>query len=242
MKSFLGKIFFKCFNYYNYVSKLIFSLCFYPYYYRISKYGKIIKYKYISRLYTDTLTTDDFFITYECDKNLKLFNRIIFSDIVKITQNSLLNISTTPYKSLNYISFADILRITSDSPTSHNHRDGVAVNYTKYIFTNIILNIFNKEHTIYLRTDNYNFYFVGNIINYSFIQYYILNILQSNIFSIFNKEMYDIMYIKGLVKNYANKGMKVPYSLTIIDHKFNMITLNQDDSIVLNQSDYDLST
>jgi hypothetical protein len=181
---------------------MIFSIYFYPYYYRISKYGKIIKYNYISALCNDSLTSDDFFITYECDKNLKLFNRVIFEDTL-LMQTIPLNI-----------------------------------NCTKYVFTNIFVTIFDKEYTIYLRSDNYNFYLVGNIINYSFIQYYILNILQTNVFSYFNKELYNLLYIKGLIKSYAIQGIKVPYSLSIIDHKFNMITITQDDSIILNCSDY----
>lgn len=208
MKSLIINIFYKAVCSYNYINQLLFSLFFYPYYYRISHYGNIINWKYISNLDTD-VPSNDIFITYECDDKYKMFNRIIHN------QRFIGNTS---------------IKINTSLPLN--------VEYTNYVFINIRINIFNTEFTIYLRSDEYNFYFVGNKIDCSFITYYFLNVLKPPPFAYFKRRMYDLLYIKNILRKFANAKTQLTYNLIIIDDKFKTISLNERDSITFNKTNY----
>jgi hypothetical protein len=224
MNSFATYMLCKLFNYYRKFNLLLFSLFFHPYYYRISKYGNIKKYRYISHLYTETITDDELFITYECDTQSQIFNRIIHKDTLRIPHDSKITITLSDNMFSSYLNSRTKITFNPD--------------YTNFVFTNIILKINDKEFTIYLRTQDYNFYFVGNKLDYTFIRYYVLNILKSNIFSYFYRNMYDLLYIKRMINHFSNDTHIIPYTLTIIDHQFKMLTLNEWDTITFNKKDY----
>jgi hypothetical protein len=75
----------------------------------------------------------------------------------------------------------------------------------------------NKNYTIELKTDKYNFYTENTIINDNFIKYYLINIL-------------------NLKEDNLPKNIK--YTLNIIDNSINCHTLNETQYIQLAQKDY----
>jgi hypothetical protein len=74
------------------------------------------------------------------------------------------------------------------------------------------------RYHINLKTDTYNYYLVGNIINKLFLQYYINVILNIN-FVIDDEKL---------------------YSLELMDHEVNMISLNACQSIVIEKNKYNI--
>lgn len=228
MKAIITNILCRIFYLHNQFNILLFSTFFRAYYYRISKNGRIIKYNYIHHLYDDDSVKRDYAITYECDKNYQMFNRIIHNNTPRIPTGSRMFFAYdtifTKYKNIINLSPFPQLTIKYDAI------------YTKYVFVNIQLRIFDKEFTIYLRSSDYNFYFVGNKIDYSFICYYINNIMKTNIFSYFFRDMYQLLHVKNMLGIDINTPY--PYTLNIIDHKFNTFTLNEWDSITLNKDEY----
>ena len=88
---------------------------------------------------------------------------------------------------------------------------------SKITFIALYLNYNDERYHIILKTEEFNYYLVGNIINKQFIQYYINNILKHP-FS-YNKEM-------------------VSYQLELMDQEVNMICLNSDQSIIIEKDNY----
>lgn len=86
--------------------------------------------------------------------------------------------------------------------------------YCKYTFSLIIVNIHNKEYEIKLKTSSYNYYIVGNKINYMFILYY--------------------------ARKYLHLTESIEdYNLCIIDHNSKFIdNLTRDDVLLLELNDY----
>ncbi len=76
----------------------------------------------------------------------------------------------------------------------------------------------NKSYNIQLKTDKYNFYMNDNIINKSFIKYYIKNILKHNI-------------------NFEHDN-DFEYTLNLIDHNVNIVSVNDKDQIIIQKDNY----
>ena len=86
--------------------------------------------------------------------------------------------------------------------------------YCKYTFSLIIVNINNKEYEIKLKTPSYNYYIVGNKINYMFILYYARKHLR----------------LTGSIED---------YNLCIVDHNSKFIeNLTRQDVLLLELNDY----
>ena len=88
---------------------------------------------------------------------------------------------------------------------------------SKIRFIALYLNYDDVRYHIILKTDEFNYYLVGNIINKQFIQYYINNILKLPFY--YNKEM-------------------LTYQLELMDQEVNMICLNADQSIIIEKDNY----
>jgi hypothetical protein len=86
-------------------------------------------------------------------------------------------------------------------------------------FIALYLNYNDVRYNINLKTDEFNFYVVGNIINKSFIQYYIKNILDNNI----------------LIKT-DNKPFL--YKLELMDHEVKILELNENQYIIIDKNGY----
>lgn len=73
----------------------------------------------------------------------------------------------------------------------------------------------NKKYTIELKNDEHNYYIVNNSLNQNFFKYYLKNILKAST----NDDNFD-------------------YTVTIIDHNVNFITLLPEQYIIFNEDDY----
>jgi hypothetical protein len=74
----------------------------------------------------------------------------------------------------------------------------------------------DKSYTLDLCKDNTNYYIVGNVINCTFIKYYLKNVLNVTI----------------------DNNIPFKYTLEIMDHNVNMIYLTEKDDIVIHKDDY----
>jgi hypothetical protein len=91
--------------------------------------------------------------------------------------------------------------------------------YTDFVFLNVHLLINNRNYTLYLRTNSYNFYICSNVIDASFIIYYLKYILKD--------------------KNcLCDVNIHTKYKLTILDNKFKEIVLNETSIITLFKTHY----
>ena len=100
--------------------------------------------------------------------------------------------------------------------------------YTNYVFTNITLIIDDRELTIYLRNNHYNFYIVNNIINSDFILFYLKNILRMRLGQ------------KYLHSCYHEDN--ISYKLIILDNQFKQHTLTNEDSLILYKNTFTITT
>jgi hypothetical protein len=75
----------------------------------------------------------------------------------------------------------------------------------------------NVKHLIELKNKEHNYYIVNNSLNQNFFKYYLKNVLNVNI----NETNFD-------------------YTLTIVDHNINMITLLPHQYLVINEHDYQI--
>lgn len=91
------------------------------------------------------------------------------------------------------------------------------VSNIKFIAINLTHN--NNTYPIQLKTPEYNFYIVDNIIGATFFKYYLVNILK-----VINND---------LDSNFT-------YSLDIMDHNVNMFTLNEKQSVIFKKDNYNL--
>jgi hypothetical protein len=87
----------------------------------------------------------------------------------------------------------------------------------KFIAINLTHN--NKTYQIQLKTPEYNYYIVDNIIGKTFFNYYLVNILK-------------------VVNSSLDSNFK--YNLEIMDHNVNMFTLNENQSIIFKKDSYDI--
>jgi hypothetical protein len=85
-------------------------------------------------------------------------------------------------------------------------------------FINVDLEYNNEMYPIKLKTDNVNYYIVNNSLNAFFIKYYILNVLKISI----------------------NENEPFHYTIHIIDHNVNCITLNQVQRLIITEDGYEI--
>jgi hypothetical protein len=90
---------------------------------------------------------------------------------------------------------------------------------SKINFMMIELEHENEKHSIVLKNKEHNYYIVNNSLNQNFFKYYLQNVLKVPI----NKDKFD-------------------YTVTIIDHNVNMITILPHQHLVFNEYDYTIYT
>jgi hypothetical protein len=88
-------------------------------------------------------------------------------------------------------------------------------------FIALYLNYDDVRYHINLKTDKYNYYLIGNVINKLFLQYYV-NVILNNI-------------------NFVIDDKK-SYSLELMDHEVNMIYLDITQSIIIEKNGYHINT
>jgi hypothetical protein len=89
---------------------------------------------------------------------------------------------------------------------------------SKITFIALYLNYNDVRYNINLKTKEFNYYLVGNIINKQFVQYYINNILK--------------------LPFYYTKEQMVSYQLELMDQEVNIVCLNADQSIIIEKNNY----
>jgi hypothetical protein len=96
--------------------------------------------------------------------------------------------------------------------------DNSSLEISNITFIALYLNYNNERYNINLKTKEFNYYLVGNIINKQFVQYYINNILKIPFY-------------------YTDKQI-ISYQLELMDHEVNMISLNADQFIIIEINGY----
>jgi hypothetical protein len=136
----------------------------------------------------------------------EVFNQILFS--IR-SPNNLVIISELS----NKISNKKIINKKIDTNICNYNFD-----ISKITFIALYLNYNDVRYNINLKTDAFNYYLVGNIIDKQFVQYYINNILK-------------------LPFNYEKEDM-LSYHLELMDHEVNMISLNDCQYILIEKDSY----
>lgn len=110
-----------------------------------------------------------------------------------------------------------IFTISDNKNIDFTNKTQYEVSNIKFIAINLTHN--NNTYQIQLKTPEYNFYIVDNIIGATFFKYYLVNILK-----VINND---------LDSNFT-------YSLDIMDHNVNMFTLNEKQSVIFKKDNYNL--
>ena len=90
-------------------------------------------------------------------------------------------------------------------------------------FVALYLNYNNERYNINLKINDYNFYVVGNVINKTFLQYYMKNILHNDI-SI----------------NSDTEELSSSYKLELMDHEVNLMSLTETQYIIIEKNGYNV--
>lgn len=96
--------------------------------------------------------------------------------------------------------------------------DNFDYNVASFHFLNVDLEYNGKMYPMHLKTDSVNYYIVNNSLNAFFVKYYIQNVLKLTI----------------------NENEKFQYTIHIIDHNVNCITLNQVQRLTLEENGYEI--
>ena len=89
-------------------------------------------------------------------------------------------------------------------------------------FIALYLNYNDVRYNINLKTDTFNYYLVGNVINIDFLRYYVKYILNNSTFIIKDTDT-------------------ASYKLELMDHNVNMIELNAEQSIIIEKNGYNIT-
>ncbi len=84
----------------------------------------------------------------------------------------------------------------------------------------------NAVHNVRLKTDEYNFYIEGNVINRDFIIYYCNEMLK----------LEELMLM--LMKSVEQNKCALSYILTIVDADVNVLNVTDDQDIILGETAY----
>ena len=89
---------------------------------------------------------------------------------------------------------------------------------SKISFIHLEMNHDGKTYTIELKNDNHNYYIVGNVLDKDFFKHYLSDILKVSI------DEFD------------------EYTLSLMDHNVSMLSLNQNQTIVIEKNGYKVLT
>ena len=101
---------------------------------------------------------------------------------------------------------------------------------TTYEFMSVQLKFINDPdnvvHNVSLKTNEYNFYIEGNVINHDFIIYYCNEILK----------LEELMCT--LMKSVEQQSLALSYTLTIVDADVNVLNITDEQDIILGETAY----
>jgi len=156
-------------------------------------------------------------------KSDEIINKINMEQF-NIDTNELLNISKyildIAYKfdnKLFIVSKSDNDSITNKLIVDKNNIC-ISFDESKITFIALYLNYNGFRYNINLKTDEFNYYLVGNVIDKHFVQYYINTVLN--------------------IKFSYTESEIMTYNLELMDHNVNMISLNFEQSIIIDKDGY----
>jgi len=159
------------------------------------------KYKYYFTFITNLLNK---FLNYINNKDLNSNLSIYNFNIESFTDSN------------TNIKYHKIIINNNDDKSDKSDNNDFEVSNVKFI--SIIVSINNKTYNIQLKTDNFNYYLVGNIFTKDFFIFYINYYLRNN------NEIFDIQN----------------YFIEIIDENINTIKLDKNDKILINKNSYEI--
>jgi hypothetical protein len=143
------------------------------------------------------------------EKEQEVFNRILNN--IQEPNNLLIISELSHYKNTN----KKIINKKIDANICNYNFD-----ISKIVFIALYLNYNDVRYNINLKTEEFNYYLVGNIIDKQFVQYYINNILKLN----FCYKEEDLL----------------TYQLELMDHEVNIIILNACQYILIEKDSYQI--
>jgi hypothetical protein len=158
--------------------------------------------------------------------NFKKENGLIKDEVFSMDTNQIQEIDETEFGSLGELQNKILIKtnLISDISKKRIIYDLNEINLdddfesSEIVFIALYLNYNDVRYNINLKTDDFNFYVVGNEINKNFIQYYINHILKVS-----------FMYKE---ENMAS------YCLELMDQDVNMLNLNATQSIIIDKKGY----
>jgi len=122
----------------------------------------------------------------------------------------------------NYCNVYDFFIVSDNTLSSncinkiHYYNNNFVYQKSNIKFLSIELLYNNNTYPIELHGETYDHYIINNVINEQFLRYYLLNILSVEI---------EEPFI---------------YILNILDHNVNLVTLSQDDYLIIKENDYEI--
>jgi hypothetical protein len=152
------------------------------------------------------------------------YNMMYLYSVCQIYLNKVLNLFkpllTNKEESLVYKSGAGNLMIVLDK-TNNNKVLLKEPVVSTIAFVHLEINYNSKTYTIELKNDNHNYYIVGNALDKDFFKHYLSDILKVSI----------------------DKGYEeFNYIITLMDHNVNMLSLNQNQTILIEKNGYKVLT
>jgi hypothetical protein len=142
---------------------------------------------------------------------------MIITDLSEDNNHALTNNNTNNTNNTKKIKNIKIIRDT--------YLENLDLNFelSNITFVALYLNYNNERYNINLKINDFNFYVVGNIINKTFLQYYIKNILHNNI----------------CIKT-DTEDLRLSYKLELMDHEVNLLSLTETQYIIIEKNGYNV--
>ena len=125
------------------------------------------------------------------------------------------NVKTNCINKIHYIEYPEFNNDSDFSDCSEYYN----YNMSNIKFMSVSIDYNNNSYPIELKTDNYNYYMVNNVLNKSFFQYYLCNVLNISV------DMNDPVF---------------NYYVNIIDHNVNIVGLTPEQSLIIKENEYEI--
>lgn len=180
----------------------------------------IIVMPYITRLITILMHYN--WLNQSFDNKLSIIhfyhNNVINAEALIEINNNTESFNVTPPLTYDYIICMDKTFVNPVNIMCYNKVPNnllYELSNVRFLSIKIICN--NKTYNVVLKTDDYNYYVVNNVIDVQFIQYYITHVLK------------ELTYFEDF-----------KYSLELLDNDINILSLNQTHKIIIKKDTYEI--